>query len=612
MLSVSKLVLCNRAQLLLHRGILRQLRLEFLEELRRILLRHLREHLRVRLLLIEFLLDAEFLLLFAQRRARLIRRFPLLHFFKMVRDLVQRIGEFLLLFRSAFEVGLLLRRRARRSVLQCLLGLRRRILQHRERIVRIAHLLALILFQNILLVRVRANEVFQRLDFLVELLLLRDLICRLRLRIVGILLLIIRGAFFGFLFNLRLLLRERGGELAHGRRKLCQFLARLRHRLAEKIQRQLHLPGEQLGMLPHTHRLAIEIPPPAHLPFHRMPRLDLLRLPENLLRACECLRQILSRTRRLRVRKLVGNHPHPCLQPPPVARRIRPRGKIAHLPALTRCELRKTVHRLLQIVPAFQHAEHRVEFAQLLAHLRRLGASRDRTQRFERRHCLPHIGHKLVVRMMADFLKVTGSFEKLARKFPSPVSESRLHVRGKARLLPNHLQRLRKLHHNSADRPCLLRRLAHQRDGAQSELPAPVMESTRRSFDPAIEFTEPLQHPSIWAIIRRQRFCQSFAVPLKLRCERCRVLLRVAAGAGGHRRENFLDHLCLRNGDPEPARHWHPFCSVVARSRRHIHQSLLLTDKNDPVLREDRRLLGERDGFRRRARELHPARDLRA
>ena len=290
LLGIGERILGNRAQLLLHRGILRQLRLELLEQLLRILLRHLREHLRVRLLLVELLLDAQFLLHLAQRRARIIQRLPLLHLFKMIRDLLQRIGELLLLLRRAFEVCLLLLRRGGCRILQGLLRLRRRVLQHRERIIRVAHLLALILLQNVLLVRIRAHEILQRLDLRIELLLLRDLLFRLRLRIGGILRLLILRALLRLLLHLRLLLRERRGELAHRRRKLRQLCARIRHRLAQKIQRELHLPREFLRVLPRGRLRKIKIPALAHLALHRAPRLELLRLPEDLLRSFKRLR----------------------------------------------------------------------------------------------------------------------------------------------------------------------------------------------------------------------------------------------------------------------------------------------------------------------------------
>ena len=291
----------------------------------------------MRLLRVKLLLDAEFLLRLAHCRACVVGELALLHFFKMFRDLLQRIGELLLLLDCANDVGLLLLRRGCRCILQRLLRAQRRILQHCERVVGIAHFLALILLQNVLLVRLGADEILQRLDLLVELLLLRDLLLRLILRVLGIFLLRSPGALLGLLLHLGLLLRERRGELAHGRRKYRQPLARIGHRLAEKIERKLRLPGELLGVLPRGHRKVFKIRAPAHLPLHRAPAFELLRLQQNLLRIRKHLRQFHVRLRRLRSRKLAGDLPHPRLQPAPVARRVRARREIAQLPPLGRC-----------------------------------------------------------------------------------------------------------------------------------------------------------------------------------------------------------------------------------------------------------------------------------
>ena len=607
-------VLPDRAQLLLHRGILRQLRLEFLEELLRILLRHLGEHLRVRLLRVEILLDAEFLLRLAHRRARVIRGLALLHFFKVLRDLLQCFGELLLLLRGAHEVGLLLLRRARGGILQGLLGLRRRILQHCKRVVSVAHLLALILFQDVLLVRLRAHEILQRLDLLVELLLLRDLLLRLGLRVVGIFLLRVLGALLGPLLHLGLLLRKSRSELAHGRRQLCQFLARLVHRLAEKIERELHLPGELLGVLAHRHGNVVVIRATAHLAFHRAPRFELLRLRDDRLRIAKNFHQVRLRLRRLRARKLLGDRPQPRLQPAPVARRIRARGEVVQLPALARCELCEAVHRLLQIVPALQHAENRVQFVELPANLRGVGARRDREQRLQRGHRVPHIGHELVVRAMPDFLEVAVHLEKFACHFPPRIREHPARIVGERRLLPDRLQRFRELQHRGIRGPGVLRGVTHQRDRAEAQLAVPVVECARRTFDRAVEFPE-LRHRELHrgildVAINRKRLHQPLAVPLELEGRSLRALFP-DTGARAHRREDVLDDLRLRSRHLEPARKRRPLCIIRLRGGPHFHQSLLLADEDEAVLREHRGLLGKRDRLGEQLGAFRTARNVR-
>ena len=72
----------------MHLGILRQLGFELLQELLGILLRHLGDHLRVGKLIIELLLDAEFLLRLAQRCPGLGEVLALFRGVVMFRDLL--------------------------------------------------------------------------------------------------------------------------------------------------------------------------------------------------------------------------------------------------------------------------------------------------------------------------------------------------------------------------------------------------------------------------------------------------------------------------------------------------------------------------------------------
>ena len=569
----------------------------------------------MRLLCVELLLDAKFLLRLAHRRACVVGELALLHFFKVLRDLLQRVRELLLLLDGTVKVGRLLLRCGYRCILQRLLRARRRILQHCERVVSIAHFLALILLQNVLLVRLRANEILQRLDLLVEMLLLRDLLLGLFLRVLGIFFLRSLGALLGLLLHLGLLLRERHGELAHGRRKFRQPHACVGHRLAEKIERQLRLPGELLGVLPRGHRKVFKIHAPAHLPLHRAPAFELLRLQQNLLRIREHLRQFHVRLRRLRSRKFAGDLPHPRLQPAPVARRVRARREIAQLPPLARCELRETLHRLLQIVPALQHAEDRVHFVQLRAYLRGVRAGRDSVQRLDRRDRLPHVGHKLIVRTMADFLEVAVRLEKFRAHFPPRISEQHADLRGERLLLRDRLQRFREFRHRSIRRPGLVRRIAHQRDRAQAEFAIPVVEPARSHLDHAVEFPE-LQHRDldrltlISAIFRRERLHEPLAALREHERRGLRTLLSDPT-APAHHREDVLDGLRLRSRHLEPARKRRPLHLVRAGCDRHLHQPLPLAHEDDAILREHCGLLGKCDRLRQRLGGFRTARDIR-
>ena len=144
----------------------------------------------------------------------------------MLGNLLESILKFLLLLGRTLKVGLFLCIGILRRILKRLLGLWRRVFEHRERIISVAHRFTLFFFQNVLLVGLRTDQIFQRLDLRIELLLLGELRCggigllRLRLR-------------FGFFLNLFLLLRESCGEFRDGRRELLHPLACFVHLGAE-------------------------------------------------------------------------------------------------------------------------------------------------------------------------------------------------------------------------------------------------------------------------------------------------------------------------------------------------------------------------------------------
>ena len=173
----------NLIQLLLHLRIVRQLCLQLLNQFLRGLQRHLRQHLRLRKFFVQLLLDSQLLLLFPQRQSRLLKILPLLQGRIMSPNFLQSLRRQLLLLHRLIIVRLhlpliqprrhLQQRRRRRS---------RWLFQHRQRIVRIPHPLPLPLLQNVLLVRIRTNQILQSLNFPVNPLLPHQLRTRLHFR----------------------------------------------------------------------------------------------------------------------------------------------------------------------------------------------------------------------------------------------------------------------------------------------------------------------------------------------------------------------------------------------------------------------------------------------
>ena len=261
---------------------------------------------------------------------------------------------------------------------------------------------------------------------------------------------------------------------------------------------------------------------------------------------------------------------------------------------------------------ALEHAEHRIERIQFLAHLHRVRPGGDHRQRLDRRDRLPRVGDKLIVRMTPDFLQVAGCLEKLTANLPPPARDGQLRFRRKSRFLPNRIERIRQLADIRIHRPVVLRSITHQRRRTVSKLAAPVGESARRAFDTAVEFGELCDHPPVRLVVGRERLRQRLAMTLELQRENLRPLLALAAGAHRHRREDFLDHLRLRNRDAQPSCHRRPLRRIIASRVRHFHQPLLLTVKDEPVLREDCRLFGQCDRLGLRARSLRAVRDFRA
>ena len=175
LLGVGQRILRDVAQLFLHLGVLRQLGFEFLQELLGVLLRHLGEHLSVGELLVELCLNPQFFLRLAQFGACLREVFAFLHRVVVFGNLLESILKFLLLLGRTLKVGLLLCIGILRGILKRLLRLWRRIFEHRQRIICIPHRFTLLLFQYVLLVRFCTDQVLQRLNLRIELLLLSEL-----------------------------------------------------------------------------------------------------------------------------------------------------------------------------------------------------------------------------------------------------------------------------------------------------------------------------------------------------------------------------------------------------------------------------------------------------
>ena len=416
-------------QLLLRFRIFRQLRDQLIEQSLRVLRRHLGQHRGLGEILVELRLDPQILLRLAQRGARFLRIFPLLQRRVVPADLAQRLHDFLLLLDRAIEVRLLLRHVGTlRDLPQRLLGGGRRLFQHRQRVVRVAHAVALIFFQNVLHVRVGADQVFERLDLAVDLLLPREL-----RRDGGLGFLSLRGRrLAGGLIGIRLerglLLGQREREFANARRELEHVFPRGLQRAAQQRQRRPQLAADLLQFDPCDERRVSEFPPLAHLESHRAERRAGRKLPEQRRRLIERLARV--RVLHLQPLKPRGSHQQARGKPRPIARHGRPAVRHLHLPAIQRDQCGDAVRHLLQIVTGFQnphalrqHIEPRVSLFQAVPRRQR--------QHRERGHRGPaEIAHKGIVRHGAHFLEVGVGFESVRRRVPASVDQT-LPLRGR-------------------------------------------------------------------------------------------------------------------------------------------------------------------------------------
>ena len=176
-------------------------------------------------LIIELLLDAEFLLRLAQRCPGLGEVLALFHGVVMFRDLLQRILQLLLLLGGTFQIGFLLSLRVFCRILKRLLSLWRRVFQHSERIIGITHRFAFVLFQNILFVRFGPDQILQRVHLRIELLLLGKFMGDV-FRLFDFVLLRHR---LGLLLDLLLFFSESRCELRDRRSQFLQALACFDH-----------------------------------------------------------------------------------------------------------------------------------------------------------------------------------------------------------------------------------------------------------------------------------------------------------------------------------------------------------------------------------------------
>ena len=337
-------------------------------------------------------------------------------------DFQKRVHHLLLRTHGAVEAGLLLRGPgAGQDIAQGLLGLRRRVLDERQQHIGIAHPLALIRLQNVLLIRVGADEVLERLDPPIDLLLPGELRQRLRPVFLGL----GRGGGAGLPHGnfpqLRLLPGQREGEVADFRRHLAQGLARALHRLAQKRERRPDLAGHALHLVPHAPDRTVGFFASAHFRARGAKGFADERFRE------QGVRQVHGLEGRggLEFHRLEFHRDHAQAgrDPRPVARGRGAGMRQTQLPALDRAERGQAVHDFLEVVPALQNPQALGYFLKAGGRFFRPLGGGGRAQRFQRGGGAAEIADEGGVRHRAGFFEVAQRFESLALRHPARVEQ---------------------------------------------------------------------------------------------------------------------------------------------------------------------------------------------
>ena len=427
-------VLVDLVQLFPHLGIFGEFRLQFREQILGGLFREFGGEFGLRELLVDLVLQPQLGLGLAQLRARLLHLPSRVERLEMPGDAVQRVHEFLLLHERAVEIAAQLRGvAADRGLAERLLGGGRRIFEQRQRIVGVAHAGALIFPQDILHIGVSADEVLERFEAAIDVLLPRELRERAGLDFIGL-----RGR--GFLCELARVLFQRGffpgqseREFAHGRREFREVFPRGFHGAAQVAERQPH-PGRQLlhGLARAAGHVA-ELAPLAH--FHRGRGEGLARGNPAEQRRRGLRRLAGDGIFQPELPELIGRHLQAGGEPRPIARGRGPHVRHLQFPALRRGQRAEAVRQLLEVVPAFQKAQALAEHVKTRGGFFRAVAAREREHRGQRDGGPAEIADEGVVRRGARLFEVGVRFAKIARTGPTRFEQSAAVVRGQPRLL---------------------------------------------------------------------------------------------------------------------------------------------------------------------------------
>ena len=414
-LGVGQRVLRDCVQLLLHLRVFGQLPFQFLEQIRRAFLRHLRQLFGLVGLRVEILLAVPFLL--PQLRAGPRDILPLGQRRVVPGDPVQRVHDLLLVPGRAFEIGFLPRGLGalRRSEQRLRRG-GRRVFEREHRVIGIAHPLTLILWQNAPLIRIGADQILQRLDPQINPLLPRKLRLRLRLVLRRLGRASFRRVRDRHHFEHGFLLRQSEREFADRRREGVEIAPRERHRFAQKRERRPPAARRHVHLAAHARRRTIQLAAQAHLRGRRERRRTTgNRLDRRRRRVERRARFVILQPQSA---KLPRHHLQARGQPCPIAHRHGPCLRSAQLPALQRAQRPEPLDDLLQTVTAFQNPQALPEHREALRGLLRAIAARQRLHILQRHGGPPQIADERVVRRRAAFLEITARLENLALRRP--------------------------------------------------------------------------------------------------------------------------------------------------------------------------------------------------
>ena len=361
--------------------------LEFLELFLGAFFRHLDELVHLVVAFVEFFFNIELLLLLAQFPGGFLGLFALLDGGVVAGDQVEGIDGFLFLHAGALEVGFLQHGlQVLGGELERLRGHRRRVLKGGQHYVGIAHPVAVVLLEDVLFVGVGADQVFERFDPEVDLLLADEL--RLGLGFVRLLRGLGGGEHLrvGHYLEGGLLLGEGKGELADFRGEFGEVQAGVGDGFLEVGKRFPQLAGHQFHIAAHALGLAGQGFAGDHFLHHRAERRGAWHDTDERGGQLDGIPR--HRILELQAVELGGQRDRDCAHarrgstaggdPRPIARRRGARAGGSNVPALGRGQRGQAVHQFLQVVGAFQQPQRLVELVEAFGGFFRAVARRQR------------------------------------------------------------------------------------------------------------------------------------------------------------------------------------------------------------------------------------------